>query len=138
MTLNSALEDLRASTLKALSGSLRKLEYLANLRDAKGNYTHWGLARVHGEWAANRALEQEHRLMVSRILSTPLQRLLEELPVAGEMAGLPAAEYVERLIERDRLAPPQPGAGVERHLNSVLQALSELAKTRSGAIRPVS
>src|ERR1700690_3234141 len=65
MTLNSALADLRATTLKAISGTLRKLQYLAGLRDAAGTYTHWGLARVHGELAATKALAEEHRSLVS-------------------------------------------------------------------------
>jgi hypothetical protein len=138
MTFNSALEDLRATTLKAIAGRLRKLEYLAGLMDSTGRYAHWGLARVHGELAATRALEQEHRLLVSKILSTPLQRLLADLEQCSERSGVTPACYVKRLIEQDRLLPVQPGAGAERHLNSVLQALSNLAKTRSGAIRPTS
>src|SRR5271165_1702204 len=120
MTFHSALEDLRATTLKAVSGSLRKLEYLAGLRNSAGNYSHWGLARVHGELAANRALEQEHRLVVSKILSTPLQRLLADAEQASGHNGLSPADYVEGLLQRNRLLPAQPGAGAERHLNSVL------------------
>jgi hypothetical protein len=138
MTFNSALEDLRSTTLRAIAGSLRKLEYLAGLRDAQGTYTHWGLARVHGELAATRALEQEHRLLVSRILSTPLQRLLVDLERCSERLGLTPTGYVERLLDQDQLLPAQPGAGAERHLNSVLRALSNLAKAQSDAIRPTS
>ena len=138
MTFNSALEDLRATTLKAICGTLRKLEYLARLRDTKGGYTHWGLARVHGELAANRALEQEHRMLASTILSTPLSRLLADVEQSCALAGLSPAGYVQQLLERDRLLPAQPGAGAERHLNSVLQALSGLAGTRSDATRPIS
>jgi hypothetical protein len=138
MTFNSALEDLRATTLKAIAGSLRKLEYFAGLRDSAGNYTHWGLARVHGELAANRAIEQEHRQVVSKILSTPLQRLLADVEQASERSGVAPADYVESLIGQDRLLPVRPGPGTERHLNSVLQALSNLAKIRSDAIHPIS
>jgi hypothetical protein len=127
MTLNSALEDLRATTLKAISGSLRKLEYLAGLRDSSGAYAHWGLERVHGELAASRAIEEEHRQLLSRILSTPVQRLLVDVEESSERAGMSPAGYVECLIRDRRLLPPQPGAGAERHLNSVLQALSNLA-----------
>jgi hypothetical protein len=138
MTLNSALEDLRATTLKAISGSLRKLEYLAGLQNSQGSYAHWGLARVHGELAANRALEQEHRLLLSKILSTPLRGLLADVEQSSAMEGKTAAGYLEQLAQRDRLLPAQPAAGTERHLNSVLQALLSLAKTRSSAIHPIA
>jgi hypothetical protein len=138
MTLSSALEDLQATTLKAIAGTLRKLEYLARLRKSGGGYAHWGLARVHGELAASRALEQEHRALVSKVLCSPLENLLMDAEQSGELSGLTPASYVKKLMEQDQLLPTQPGAGAERHLSSVLQALSALAETRSGAIHPTS
>jgi hypothetical protein len=138
MTLNSALEDLRGTTLKAISGSLRKLEYLARLRNSEGSYAHWGFARVHGLDAANKALEQEHRSVVSKILSTPIQRLLAELEECSREEGLTPAQYLERLSQELNLLPPEPGAGSARHLNSVLSTLSDLVKTRPAATHPVS
>jgi hypothetical protein len=138
MSRNSALQDLRATTLRAISGTLRKLEYLAGLRDAQGTYTHWGLARVHGELAATRALEEEHRLLISKILSTPLQRLLADVEKSSELAGVTPPAYLEHLKKQTALLPPEPGGGSERHLNSVLEALSSLTKSRAGATRPTS
>lgn len=138
MTLNSALEDLRSTTLKAISGSLRRLEYFAGLRDRDGTYTHWGLARIHGDLAANKALEQEHRYVVSRILSTPLHRLLVDVELSSRMAGTTPALYLEGLIRNLDLLPPQPGAGSARHFNSMLRALSGLVKVRPDAIRLTS
>jgi len=138
MVLNSAVEDLRATTLRAISGSLRKLQYLAGLRTSEGNYLHWGLARVHGDMAAAKALEQEHRSLLSKILATPIQTLVEEVKSSSEVAGLPPATYLEQLTGDRDLLPPEPGAGSERHLNSVLRALSHLVKNPRGAIRPTS
>jgi hypothetical protein len=138
MTLNSALEDLRCTTLKAISGSLRKLEYFAGLRDREGTYTHWGLARTHGDLAAKKALEQEHRNLVSRILSTPLDRLLVDVEQSSRIAGTTPALYLEQLSQNLDLLPPQPGAGSARHFNSMLHALSGLVKVRPGAIHLVS
>jgi hypothetical protein len=138
MTLNSALEDLRSTTLKAISGSLRKLEYLAGLRDPEGSYTHWGLARVHGTLAATRALEQEHRLLLAGILATPIQRLLADLEQSSRTAGVTPAQYLERLTQDVDLLPPHAGPGSELHLNSVLHTLSSLAATPQGAIHPAS
>lgn len=138
MILNSALEDLRATTLKAVSGSLRRLEYFAGLRNAAGTYGHWGLARLHGERAANKALEQEHRSLVSKILSTPLRQVLGDVERSSQLAGMTPAQYVERLSQQFDLLPPEPGAGTARHFNSVLHALSILAKVPPDAIRLVA
>ncbi len=138
MTLNSALEDLRTTTLKAISGSLRRLEYFAGLRNADGTYGHWGLARVHGERAANKALDQEHRSLVSRILSMPLHQVLGDVERSSQLAGMTPAQYVERLRQQLDLLPPEPGAGAARHFNSVLHALSVLAKVPPDAIRLVA
>lgn len=138
MTLNSAREDLRATTLKAISGALRRLEYFAGLRNAKGTYDHWGLARVHGELAAENALEQEHRSLMSSILSTPIHRLLIDARHSSQATGTTPLTFLERLTNEPGLLPPDPGAGSARHLSSVLHALSGLAKVPPDAIRPVS
>ena len=138
MTLNSALEDLRETTLKALTGGLDRLEYLAGLRDREGNYTHWGLARIHGEPAATKALVYEHHTLVSRILATPIKTLLEDLELCSRCAGVAPAAYLKHLSGL-YLLPPDLGAPAQRHFNSVLHALSSLAVARSqGATRLAS
>src|SRR5262249_11251795 len=131
MTLNSALEDLRATTLIALSGTLRKLRYLAGLRDASGNYRHWGLERVHGEPAAAKAIGEEHRLLVSEVLSTPIHELLADVEENSQQDGVPVEVYVQKLSRDSKLLPPEPGPGTEKHLNSVLYALSSLTRTKA-------
>ena len=61
VTLKSVKEDLQARTLHAVSGLLGKFEYFASLRQNDGSYSHWGLSRVYGEEAAQRALAEAHR-----------------------------------------------------------------------------
>jgi len=78
MTLISALEDLQETTLRAIAGCLRKLEYVAGLRNQAGTYTHWGLVRIHGEGTAEKALTQAHRALLSQVLSTPLRNLEQD------------------------------------------------------------
>jgi len=137
MVLNSAQQDLRDTSLKAVSGGLNKLLYLADLRDKSTTYRHWGLARVHGEHAANQALAQEHRKLVSELLATPLSRLFDDVKRCSRMAGIEPRKYVDRLCEKTRsLLPPEPSAASEQHLNSVLRALSGLARSQPGATRP--
>jgi hypothetical protein len=127
MTLISALEDLQDTTLRAITGCLRKLEYMAGLRSKAGTYTHWGLVRVHGEGTAERALAEAHRAQLSEVLSTPLRNLEEDVERSSQLAGLPAKVYLEKLSGgSSRLLPPSPGAGSARHLSSVLHALSSL------------
>ena len=129
MTLNSALGDLRKTTLKAIRGCLRRLEYLSGLRLGPQHYQHWGLTRVYGELSADKALTQAHRAAVSEILSTPLQDLESDVFTSSAEAGAPANEYVQSLGKRtEELLPPEPGAGTEKHLSSVLHALAALRK----------
>jgi len=138
MTLISALEDLQETTLRAITGCLRKLEYVAGLRSQAGTYTHWGLVRVHGEAIAEKAFGEVHRELLSAVLSTPLRGLEEDVERASELAGLPAKAYLEQLSGgTSRLLPPSPGPGSARHLSSVLHALSSLLpRRRPGAIPP--
>lgn len=137
MPLFSALEDLQATTLKAIVGSLRRLEYLARLRDKSGGYCHWGLARVHGEVQAKRALADAHRTQLSNILSTPIRSLERDLRKSSEEAGIPPDTYLERLsTSTSQLLPPNPGAGSGHHLNSVLHALASLWKIQKSDANP--
>jgi hypothetical protein len=138
MPSHSALEDLRATTLDAISGRLRKLEYLAGLRTAKGNYDHWGLARVHGQLAAKKALEQEHKMLVSTVLATPIRVLLEDLRQASQLERVTPAQYLARLKRDPGLLPPNPGAGSEEHLSSVLDALLSLLRHQPDATHLIS
>lgn len=129
MTLLSAWDDLQKTTLKVIKGSLRKLEYLAQLRDAKGGYLHWGLARVHGQERANAALAESHRNHLSKVLCTPLRELLDDVGASSQEAGTSKEEYLAHLSAGvPHLLPSNNGVGSSRHLTSVIQALSSLLR----------
>ena len=108
---------------------ITRLEYLSGLRDGAGNYTHWGLARVHGELAAAKALAEEHRLVTSHVLAMPMSYLLEDLEQSSQQAG-------SACLDLPRTASPAgtgavahgPCCGYALHLNSALHALSCLAE----------
>jgi len=140
MTLSSAFEDLQQTTLKAIAGCLRGLEYVAGLRERDNSYEHWGLSRVHGELPAQKALTQAHRSLLSQVLSTPIRELLDDVGESSNLSGIAPAAYVERLsTHSSELLPPEPGAGSARHLSSVLHALSSLLRSRAkDANRPTS
>ena len=132
MALFSALEDVQQTTLSAVRGLLRKLEYLAHLQDTRGGYSHWGMARVHGASAAQHALAQAHRSVLSRVLATPISRLLDDVAKSSESAGVTPEVYAHRLARRNpSMLPPNPGPGSELHLKSVLHALLSLLKLRN-------
>jgi hypothetical protein len=131
MTLKSALEDLSATTLRAVDGCLHKLEYIAGLRRERGDYSHWGFSKLHGEVTARRALESAHKSAISQVLSTPLRGLLQDVQESSEVAGMNTESYLEGLTEKEeQLLPKNPGAGSARHLRSVLHALLGLERSR--------
>ena len=125
------MEDLESRTLRAVSGLLGKLDYLSRLRAPDRSYSHWGLARVHGESATQRALVDAHRGIVTQILRTPLQSLLRDVDDSRNPKETGPVDFLEKLKDHSlELVPPGPGAGTGRHLSSVLHALWHLAKTR--------
>jgi len=137
MSLLSAWEDFQQTTLKAIAGSLRKLEYLAQLRDGKGGYSHWGLTRVHGEERARAALAESHKSELSNVLRTPIRMLEQDAEESSREAGMTEGEYLARLSAGlPRLLPPEPGAGSSRHFSSVLHALLSLLRTRKPGANP--
>ena len=129
MTLKSALQDLRETTLAAISGLLAKLAYLASLRNREGGYLHWGLALLHGEEASDRPLKAAHTEVLSTVLRTPISELVEDLRDSSQNSAETAGAYVEGMRQQFNELLPSPQDTVSaRHLNSVLVALSSLER----------
>lgn len=136
MTLLSASEDVLATTLAALPGVWGKLQYVSGLRNEDGRYHHWGLERLHGEAAVQRALGAAHRDVFLDILRTPLAPLFEKAALSAADQELDAVSYLSQLsARREALLPPDLGGGMEAHFSSILKALSKLAQARSRATR---
>jgi hypothetical protein len=134
MTLKSALQDLRETTLVAISGLLAKLAYLGSLRRREGGYLHWGMSLVHGEEASNRALKAAHTEVLSAVLRTPISDLVEDLRESSQSSRKTADAYLAGMREQIGELLPSPEDTVSaRHLNSVLVALSSLEKTQKRA-----
>lgn len=140
MSLKSALQDIKETTLAAVSGRLGKLSYLASLRGLAGKYEHWGMEAVHGSESSGRALRQAHTEVVGRVLRTPIAALLEDLTESCRGSGFVALEYVERMRGRfgDLLPEGRQNSPASAHLNSVLLALSSLERNREHATRSTS
>ena len=140
MTLKSALQDVKDTTLSAVSGLLGKLAYMASLRHTQGSYQHWGMENVYGPEASERALKTVHADVLKGVLRTPLSLLQEDLQVSCRAGGLDAGTYVEQLRGRfdDLLPEGRQDSPAAQHLNSVLLALSRLQKNPTGATRLTS
>lgn len=128
MRLKSALEDFETNTLDVVHGLLRRLYYLGSLQDGQGSYEHWGLVKVYGEDAAQRALGASHRGVLSEVLKKPLATLLKDLPTSSSNEFLSESEFLASLARP--LPKPLPAAAVA-HFRSVLSALSALVESRS-------
>jgi hypothetical protein len=140
MTLKSALQDVKETTLAAVSGVLGKLTYLASLRRAQGRYEHWGMQAVHGAESSERALKTAHAEIVTGVLRMPLARLEEDLQESSQNSGVAPHSYIESMHRSfDDLLPGERKDSPEAsHLNSVLVALSSLEKHRGRATRSTS
>ena len=140
MTLKSALQDLKETTLGAVSGMLGKLAYLASLRRAQGRYEHWGMEAVHGPEPAERAMKTAHAEVVTGVLRAPLAVLEEDLEESSKNSGVAPDAYIEGMREHfeDLLPGERKDSPAASHLSSVLLALSNLRKHRGRATRSIS
>ena len=140
MSLKSALQDIKETTLSAVAGSLGKLSYLASLRRGEGRYQHWGMQAVHGVESSERAIRQAHAELVARVLRTPLAALQEDLKTSSCDSGIAAVDYVEEMRGHfnDLLPEGRQNSPASNHLSSVLLALSSLEKNRGRATRSAS
>src|ERR1700722_1786270 len=140
MTLKSALQDLKETTLAAVGGLLGKLAYLASLRRSPGGYQHWGLQSVYGQESSERALKVAHAEAMTGVLRAPLAALEEDLQQSSRANGVTEGNYVQMLREsfNDLLPGERKDSPAATHLNSVLVALSSLEKNRERATRSTS
>ena len=140
MSLKSALQDIKETTLSAVSGLLGKLSYLASLRGAQGQYQHWGMEIVHGVEPSERALRQAHLEVIAKVLRSPLPSLVEDLKQSSQASGIAGLEYVEKMQGHfdDLLPEGRQNTPASTHLSSILVALSSLERTRGRATRSTS
>jgi hypothetical protein len=139
MSLKSALQDIKETTLSAVSGLLGKLAYLGSLRQGR-RYQHWGMETVHGVESSERAMRQAHTEVVARVLRTPLAALQEDLKQSSCDSGIAALDYVEQMRGHfhELLPEGRENTRTSNHLSSVLLALSSLEKNRGHATRSTS
>lgn len=117
MKFLSAHEDFVRNTLSRLSGVLDRLTFTARVRMKEGE--HWGLARVHGRDAAQKALGEAHRDLTSTTLKTPLIELSTEYDQTVDPREVkPGAE----------LAAPESPHPSGKHLRWILRVLAAASR----------
>ena len=138
MNLRSPSEDF-SSSLRSIPGTFSKLEYVARLRDSAGNYSHWGLMRVHGDSAARAAMLEVHQLLFCAVLRTPLEILVADALEICVQQHMSLFAYCSALTGRGPvLIPPRTAVPSQLHFISVMDALTALAETRASANPPAS
>ena len=137
MRLKSALEDFEANTLGAVRGALGRFSYVGRLHDGNGIYKHWGLAKVHGEDAAQRAMRTSHRALLSEVLKKPLAVLLNDVRAScsNERSTNEECSESQFLASLSESSPKPVSPAARAHLKSVLAALLALVETRNSANR---
>jgi hypothetical protein len=137
MRLKSALEDFEANTLGAVRGALGRFSYVGRLHDGNGTYKHWGLAKIHGEDAAQRAMRKSHRALLSEVLKKPLAVLLNDVQASCSNVHFTHEELTESqfLASLSDSSPRPVSPAAREHLKSVLAALLALVETRNSANR---
>jgi hypothetical protein len=137
VALKSPLEDFESTTLGAITGLLAKLRYIAKLHDGHGNYSHWGMARIHGREAARRAIRTSHAIVLTQVLRTPLRELDEDLRRSASGRQVTTAAFLASLRKLARQALPDRSLPAsEKHFKAVLDALSALLESPTRASRP--
>lgn len=134
VALRSALEDFESRTLSAVPGLLGKLRYLAQLHDGHGDYSHWGLKKVYGSGAAEKAIRASHGTLVSGVLRTPLRDLADDLKWSATGAQITEPEFLSCLeTSQENALPVQRLGASEKHFRSVLHSLFALVQNRASA-----
>ena len=110
MTFLSVKDDFLQRTLANVSGRLGKLAYVSELRE-NDRYVHWGLTRIYGDEATQRALREVHRALFLQVLRTPLRQLVEDVVPSAAGKCVDPTQFVESLVRNSTLLPPEMGGG---------------------------
>jgi hypothetical protein len=139
VVVRSATEDFEGTTLRAVSGLLEKLHYLARLHDGHGNYSHWGMERVYGVEVAARVIRSSHVAVFTRVLRTPFRNLIDDVSCSASSLHVTASEFLHLLNRMPRqLLPERSMTASQKHLMAVLHALSALVESQERATRPIA
>lgn len=142
MRLLSPEEDFRLYTLDKVEGVLGKARYLASLKEEGGALHHWGLQRQFGTSKAAEVLNKTLTQQVQTLIQESLLTLWQEAQAISRGLSLESVVFLQKLRrDLEEIAPTRLTTLQNRHLNSVMGALFEIAAHQhptsdSSRIRP--
>ncbi len=119
MKLLSAYEDFVQTTLSQIPNVLDRLRFIARMRKGE-QYEHWGLAKVFGKEAAQRAISDSHADTFEQTLTTPIPKLDVETESSQQNSSL----------SNRQMLPADLRGGSRRHLNWILRVVYLLGRSR--------
>jgi hypothetical protein len=123
MKFYSPEEDIVVNTLAAIPSCIEKLNFLLNIREENGEFSHWGLERVHGKQRARAAISEAYRSVLREVLIKPVRDLWDEVGLlCADVEGQSRIEYFRRLSEA-AYVPQLKLQPDELHLHFTLAAL---------------
>ena len=131
MPLFNALEDFTRRTLSAMPGLLSRLAYITSLRDEKGNYCHWGLARTHGTAAATEAMGRAHLEVLTQVLRTPLSQLMREVEDPQQVALEASQVLLKKSAPLRSIVPTGAHPATLSHAKATVLALRALQDAKN-------
>jgi len=147
LSLEAAIEDFQTRTLAGMSGEIAQLVYLASTRDYNtGEYYHDGLAARFSQESARAALAAHHKKVFQALVSSSLERLVEDLKAYIRSACVSEADFFRlwKKLEPYRVTIPLDCDGLSAQLFfsnirialAVLQARRETDQNGSLAALP--
>ena len=109
MGIQAAIADLKKRTLPGLPGDIARLVYLAATRDYNsGRYYHEGLAHIHTQEFAARALQECHNDVFQDLVRSSIEDLLGQFELYVSSGCAQADEFIDfwEKIEPYRVAIP--------------------------------
>ena len=131
MPLFGASEDFARRTLSGIPGFLSRLAYITSLRDEKGSYRHWGLARTHGTAAAAEAMCRVHLEVLTEVLRTPLSQLMREVEDPQQVEPGVSQVLLKKSAPLRSIVPPAAHAATLSHAKATILALRALEDARN-------
>jgi hypothetical protein len=131
MPLFGASEDFARRTLSGIPGLLSRLAYITSLRDEKGSYRHWGLARTHGTAAAAEAMCRAHLEVLTEVLRTPLSQLMREVEDPQQVEPGVSQVLLKKSAPLRSIVPPVAHAATFSHAKATILALRALEDARN-------